>query len=195
MKCKAGNWKNLYITRNTPRSISSSRTPWASVAGKRIAVVWNLDPKDNAYEVFLAGITGTIWIPEDWIELVEDPTALHRAWCNEQLTESQRQTEYAAAFQRLMWRELLGKAAKKSVGAKATIKGCARTIERAFPDAWREDWYSMCWGRSGTVSEETREMGKDGELHRGYRIKVFLPESTGFESMQLWWLGEDLEAK
>lgn len=193
MKYRVGTAQNLYITRVTPHSISPTRTPWASLAGKRITIIWNYNTSNNTYEVYLVGLVGTTWIPEDWIECVVDSAALHREWSDEQLTESQRQMEYAAAFQRLMWREMLGKAVKKSVGAKVTIKGVARTVERAFPSAWREDWYALCWGRAGAILEETREMGKDGEMHRGYLVKIFLPESTGFESMRLWWLGEDLE--
>jgi hypothetical protein len=194
MAWQPGATERLQIVTLAPPSDAIGGTVWEDIAGKRVTRILRYDEDDDSYLVMVAGLPDECWVPSDWIEQIPDAEMLRRAWRDEQLSEAQRQLAYAAAFQRLMWREMMGRSVKKRVGDRVTIRSQARTIERAFPTAWLLEWYAASWGRTGIITDETREFGVDGELYRGYKVRIQMPESTGFEETNLWWLGEDLEA-
>lgn len=195
MPWDAGTPERLFITRNPPADTEGpGEYSWELVAGRGITWIHRYDSDDDTYMVGITGIPKESWVPADWIEQLPDLESARRMWQIDSLTEAERQIQYAAAFQRLLWRELSGSAVRKRMGETVTIKPAARTIERAFPSAWNAEWYAMCWGKQGHIVQETREIGQDGELHRGYRVDVLAPTDSGFESLSLWWLGEDLEA-
>jgi hypothetical protein len=189
-----GSHEDLFIVENKPaREGWGNDVTWEQISGKRVKWVFQYDNWDRSYFVGIEGLPKDIWIPEEWIVRAVDGEYFRRAWRAEQLSESARQMAYAAAFQRLMWRELLGSAAKKQVGDSVTVKGCARTIERAFPGAWVSEHYAFCWGKAGKIVAELREMGEDGELHRMYHLSFTFPPGSDFCDMNIWFAGEDLE--
>ena len=193
MLYQLGKPEHLYVLRTAPiAGVGPGGSAWAKIAGRQITWLHSYDCVDDSYLVSVVGQSISHWVYSDWIELVQPPDLLRRAWQNDQLNEAQRQIRYAAAFQRLMWREMMGMAAKKWVGETVTIKNCARTVEGAFPSVWNSEWYALCWGRSGVITGETRELGEDLELHRAYKVHVRLADSTAYEALELWFLGEDL---
>jgi len=193
MSWAIGQPASLYITQTRTNRIGYA-VSWDGIAGLRVKAILDYDPNDDSYYVALDGLPQDVWIPGDWIVEGKDNDGVRHAWRCEQLSEAQRQMEYAAAFQRLLWREMGGRALRKAVGSLATVKGVARTMQTAFPDAWMEDHYVACWGRTGKVIGAIREMGADGELHNLYHIAMNLPESTGLIDMQIYFTGEDLES-
>lgn len=189
-----GSYRDLQISASQPARPGIGLT-WEEVAGRAVLHIHEYDSFDDTYSATIDGLDPSMnrrWIPAEWVQPM-GADRLRKAWRDEQLTESQRQMEFAAAFQRLMWREMMGHSVRKQVGDTVRIKGSARTVERAFPDAWMTERYAACWGQSGTVRHVSREMGDDGELRYTHQIEFVLPESTGFCDMTIWFTGEDLE--
>lgn len=195
MKYGTGFHWNLYVTRITPDDPKGPGViGWGELAGQQVRNILKVDANDRSYLVLASGFIDQVWVPEAWIEKLEDANVLRKAWQQDSLTEAARQMSYASAMQRLMWREICGTSAKKQVGDKVKIKGVAKAIERHFPGSWNLDWYTPCWGKIGAVIDTVREMSLlTGELHRGYKIEIPGTMSDGEPYPTLWFLGEDLE--
>lgn len=193
MPYDVGYCTDLYITRQRPAVSAPSGVSWEAIAGQQITEVHRYDSDDGTYLVSVRNAADSFWIDESWIERLQGPDQLRRAWHDEQMTEYQRQMAYAAAFQRLMWREMLNGGKKRQLGDRVTVRGQARGIEHSFPEAWHAEWYAACWGREGIVIDETREFGVTGELYRAYKLRIEFPPDSHMKRAELWWLAEDLE--
>lgn len=180
--------KNLYVVNSAPASKSPGGTKWQEIAGCKIRYIYKYDERDCSYLV-LAGTKET-WLPEDWIQEIVGNDALRKAWRDEAFSEATRQMKVAKAFQNLLWREMMGRSLKLSVGTEVRIKEKADTIQRAFPNAWIEETHTLCYGLAGKIDVETREMGVDGEMYRGYRVAIPLSPD---ETIYVWFTGDDLE--
>lgn len=187
-----GPCEDLCITDVAPAPTTANLAPWEDFKGAQITNIHKYDPEDDTYLVSLADQTNPAWVHATWVVQRNTPENIRRAWRDSSLTEFQQQMSYAAAFQRLLWREISGNAVKRCVGDRVTIRRSARVVERAFPAAWNEDWHPTCWGKTGEIVSEHRQFGADNELHRAYKVRIEMPESV-YETMTVWWTGEDLE--
>jgi hypothetical protein len=189
MQWKIGLYDGLHDTAHIcldePMQSTYDYIEWYHIRGCKVVAISAYDISDDTYNVRLENQYDFFWVPSDWLE---DNRSTHQRWRSNQLSEAKRQLDYAAAFQRLLWREMMGRAAKKNVGDIVKIRQGSTVVKHEFPHAWNEEVHTACRPYGGRIIREVREFGDNGELYRCYCITTISgPQYT------LWWTGDDLE--